>query len=96
MEDIAFARSIKQERKDVAIGVITSNAQNKFTKEQLNAMPLDTLQNLAALAKPLVNESQNVPSYFGASVPPTANVGTKDDDNDYLPLPTVNWAKPEA
>lgn len=93
MEDIAFARSIKQERKDAAISVITGNAQNKFTKEQLNAMPLDTLQNLAELAKPIVNESQNVPSYFGAAVPPTANVGTKDDDNDYLPLPTVNWSK---
>jgi hypothetical protein len=93
MEDIAFARSIKQERKDAAISVITGNAQNKFTKEQLNAMPLNTLQNLAELAKPIVNESQNVPSYFGAAVPPTTNVGTKDDDNDYLPLPTVNWSK---
>lgn len=94
MEDIAFARQIKMERRNATIDMILANSAGKFTREQLATKSAEALNDLSVMAGLVVgNQQQAIPSYFGASVPPTTNVGTKDDDNDYLPLPTVNWSK---
>jgi len=91
LEDIAFARRIKQERKDKAVAAITANAQNKFTKEQLNSMTLDIVENMAALlpvAK--VEEKRPLVSYAGAAAP-IANAQADDSQDDLLIVPTMNW-----
>jgi hypothetical protein len=78
-EDIAFARSIKQERKDAAIAVITANSRNPFSAEELQAMSLNQLQQLATLA-----EEPKRPNYAG--VAGVQNI--RADEQDILPLPT--------
>jgi hypothetical protein len=100
-EDIAFARVMRQGMKDKSIMTITSNAQNKFTKEQLQAMSLDMLQNLAVLATPPQGTAKAEamfvrPSYFGATgASPTGNQDAEGDDDLLLP-PTINYQQEAA
>jgi hypothetical protein len=46
-EDLAFARQVKQERRDKAINAIKAYEGNKLTDERLAAMPLGDLQAVA-------------------------------------------------
>jgi len=47
-EDLEWARAEKEKQRTTAIGVITANKENKLTEEQLAAMSLSVLQNVAA------------------------------------------------
>jgi hypothetical protein len=78
LEDLEFARRVKTDLKNRHITAITANAQCKFSKEQLEKMDLNTLENLALLATPpapapSVNTEYLFPSYGGAAVPPVHN-----------------------
>ncbi len=42
----------RKEKRDTLIGVITTNANNKFTKEYLEKQTTETLSNIASLATP--------------------------------------------
>lgn len=95
LEDLAFAKQVKQERKDAAIAVITANKQNPWKAEELQAMPLDQLQKLATIAKvdapaPL---PKVLPNFRGAAVPATNAGNDQEDKDDMLPLPTINWGE---
>ncbi len=64
-ENLAFAATVKQERRDKAIAVITENKENRLTEGQLKRMPLDVLQNVASsLPKKAEPKVQN---YAGAA-----------------------------
>lgn len=87
-----------QSQKNGLVDTIVGNASNKFTKEQLNAMPLGQLEAIAALAKttpapaaaaPATNQSK--PNYAGqgGQAAPTNN----EAKQEALTAPTINWAK---
>jgi hypothetical protein len=84
------AMESERQQKEALIEVILANKSNVFKKEHLLLKPVDELTAIAALAK--VEEVR--PSYFGSAVPAT-NQKVKVDENDFLPLPTINW-KEEA
>lgn len=103
-EDLAFARSIKLNQKNEKIKTITSNTNNKFTKEQLGAMPLDVLTNMALLAAP--SEEEVVPTsnrrrsnYQGAAAAMspqdrlTANAERDKEDVASMRPPVINYAE---
>ena len=69
--------------------IILANKANTFKEDQLLAKPVSELQAIAALAK--VEEVR--PSYFGAAVPVGNQQKPVVDENDFLPLPTINWAE---
>jgi hypothetical protein len=69
--------------------VILANKANLFKEDQLLMKPVSELQAIAALAK--VEEVR--PSYFGASVPVGNQQKSEMDENDFLPLPTINWSE---
>lgn len=85
-----------QSQKNGLVDTIVANASNKFTKEQLNAMPLGQLEAIAALAKtapaaaaPATNQAK--PNYAGqgGQAAPTNN----EAKQEVLTAPTINWAK---
>lgn len=103
-EDIAFARQMKLNQKNEKIKLITANANNAFTKEQLGAMPLDVLTNMAKLATP--SEEDIVPvrnarrsNYSGAAAPMsaqdrlTANAERDKEDVVAMRPPVINYAE---
>lgn len=73
-------------QKEALITVITANKANTFKAEQLQAMPIESLQGIAALAKTVETKA----SYFGAAVPA---INAKEDVEEPLPLPVVDWSK---
>jgi hypothetical protein len=77
-----------QAKQDLA-KVILANKANMFQEDALLMKPVSELQAIAALAK--VEEVR--PSYFGASVPVGNQQKPAVDENDFLPLPTINWAE---
>lgn len=96
-EDLAFARQIKQEQKGAAIKVITANARNKFTAEQLDALPLNVLQNLAELAQgPEKKPNPLVANYVGSGATfnrSKANMPAFGLPSEYLPAEKANGSK---
>jgi hypothetical protein len=88
-EAIAFANSVKQERRDEAIGTIKANEANQLSDAQLKALPLDALQAVANSIPKKEEDAEETPTanYFGAGAPPTA-APTFNKDEDLLPLPT--------
>jgi len=88
-----------QSQKNGLVDTIVGNASNKFTKEQLNAMPLGQLEAIAALAKtapapaaaaPATNQAK--PANYagqGGQAAPTNN----EAKQEALTAPTINWAK---
>lgn len=103
-EDLAFARSIKLNQKNEKIKTITSNANNKFTKEHLAAMPLDVLTNMAELAKPSEEEvvttrNQRRSNFQGAAAPMsakdrlTANAERDKEDVASMRPPVINYSE---
>ena len=76
------------------IAVITANAQNKFTKPQLEAMDLGMLENLASLAKARIvdNLSYNrLPSFFGAQG--SAEIVDNSQEEEPLTLGKIDYAQ---
>jgi hypothetical protein len=78
----------KQQKADLA-KVILANRANTFKEEQLAAKSVDELQSIAALAR----TEEAKPSYFGSSVPTGNQQKPTVDEDDFLPLPTINYAE---
>ncbi len=74
IESLAFADTVRQERRDESVATITANEANKLTPEQLDAMPLDVLQNVAA-SQPKKEEPRQ--SYAGAAGVSNASANAK-------------------
>ncbi len=70
--------------KQKLVSAITSNARCKFTKNQLKAKPISELRQIAMLA---VNNED----YEGAQ----GEAPTNNSEEDGLPLPAMNFEKPE-
>lgn len=95
--------------KDAAIAVITANASNSFTKEQLAGFDLGTLQAMAKLATPAApaNNQQQAPAANQQAAAPVGNFAaaggqlapqtTAPVGNagtvEALPLPSLSWDK---
>ena len=77
----------KQE-KDRHIAVIIANDKCKFTKEVLEAKPLEELQAIAALCEAAPAEKP-VPNYAGAATP--VGNSAKTEQEEKLELPTMNF-----
>lgn len=82
-EVLNSAMTTHQKRKNKLVKQITSNARNKFTKEQLSEKPLDELEMLAELAVDVNYEGQ------GGSNPPDTN----SQKEEPLGLPEINFDK---
>lgn len=88
---VANAVQMEQKAKADAIEVITKNETNPFSKDQLEAMDVDTLQGMAKLAKP--EAKPTIANYLGASTPaPTGGVANQNEETEPLIPPTINWA----
>lgn len=79
------------------IDTITANKANAFTKEFLATKGLGELRGLAALAAPAGGGHQDgrVPMFYGGAATPSAPV-TNVEDDDYLPLPVMNFTDKAA
>jgi hypothetical protein len=82
------AMETEKQQKMALVKTITANKLNVFKEEQLMVKPLDELQAIAALA----HAEPKVTSYFGASVPAQV-ANTKQEVEEPLMLPVVNWAE---
>jgi hypothetical protein len=105
--DLAFARHYRMEQRKQHIGVITANANNKFTPKQLEMMDDGVLANMAMLAKPLENteyypatEAMTRPSFFGSQGAAVINANAGADEEplvlgriDYKELSANNGHK---
>jgi hypothetical protein len=105
--DLAFARHYRMEQRKQHIGVITANANNKFTPKQLETMDDGVLANMAMLAKPLENteyypatEAMTRPSFFGSQGAAVVNANAGADEEplvlgriDYKELSANNGHK---
>ena len=92
------AMEIERREKAELIEQLTANSSGENLKritERLMESPLGELRDLVSLL-PNKKPSVNPPSYFGASVPQTANQMSEEDKNDFLPLPTINWKEKQA
>lgn len=77
------------EEKEKLIGVITANANNIFTKEQLNNRPLGELRALARLAAGPTAVSRQA-DYSGQGPVTTTN----NEQEEVLEVPVLNFSKP--
>lgn len=66
-ELLDWAKSQRQSLRDTATEKVMKNEGNKLTKEQLDAMPLDTVQNLAA-SLPSDEPEGTVVNHLGMSI----------------------------
>jgi hypothetical protein len=85
-ELLDWAGKQREALRDEAKARILGNEHNKLTEEQLNAMRLEILQNVAASIPDKEEKQQpqdTVPSYLGASVP-TANT------EEVQPMPSID------
>ncbi len=101
-EAVQFATNAKQKEKDAIVAKLTANVakeKKEAVVNRLQKMDLDALQDLLALEppKPAANGDGNdrSPLFFGASAPAN-NAADDDDEDDYLPIPTINWAEEAA
>jgi hypothetical protein len=85
------AMAMEKEQKENLVKLITANERNKFSSEFLMTKEVPELQGIAALLpedKPPTNPTVN---YFGAATPAQPTVNNDDEDEDVLPLPTMNY-----
>jgi hypothetical protein len=84
-------------KRKALVSTILGNAKNKMTKEELRALPVSTLESIAALAAPTANRaSEDDSDDEGASFEGQADgdeVTDNEDasDDEPLGLPTSNW-----
>jgi hypothetical protein len=88
----------EQENRVKLIGIVQNAPGNRFTKEQLEAAPTETLEGLAALIpQPTMNGFGSglgipLPNYGGAAgAPPVTNNAAPTET---LPMPVMNFAPP--
>jgi hypothetical protein len=95
--DLAFAASVRKERRDGAIATITGNAQNKLTAEQLADLPDATLAAMAASVAPAAQASDPTANYGGQGSPPAdADPTGNTASGEPLALPTMNFDPADA
>lgn len=83
------AQRKEQEEKDGYKKQILANERNTFTDEQLQAMVINQLRGIAALAVE-DDKKQGVANYSGAATPfPTSN--KEEDEMEPLVVPTMNY-----
>lgn len=88
------AMDIEQQEKAKLIKQLTANLKDDAHKrltERLQAKPLSELRDLILLA-PVQEETAGIANYFGAAAPATSD-SSDFDENDVLPLPTMNWTE---
>ena len=90
------ALAFDTEQKTQCIKIIKANKRNALSDEVLDSITkrsdgLTELQGIAAMAEPEAKAPTT--NYFGAAAAPTQNVQTNPDfdEDDILPLPTVNY-----
>ena len=105
--DLAFARHYRMAQRKQHIGVITANANNKFTAKQLESMDDRVLANMALLAKTqeendgmLSMDAMSRPNFFGAQGAAVINAKAGADEEplmlgriDYKELAANNGRK---
>lgn len=90
------AMSWESGQKEQCIEKIVANESNTLTKEQLQSMPLETLQGIASLAGQPSGTQSNVPgtppSIFTGAASPTVNIDKRTEpEEEPLALPVMNW-----
>lgn len=93
------AARLDAQEKQKLIHVIVSNANNPYSEQRLNKMKTEDLRPLAKLAgvsrqrAPMFQQQAEEPvaNYYGAASPDLIDNSAGEIDNDFLPLPTVNF-----
>lgn len=94
-EVVENARKLQDNQKLDLVKRIVANSKapeeklEVFTRNLLKK-PMEELQEMVEILPQSQPERQTVPSYFGASVPPTINL-TAEEEDDYLDSPVINW-----
>lgn len=79
----------KKQRKDNAVSVILGAEGNKFTEEELQAMPFDTLENIISMSPVKANYSGNGSKVNKVKV---KNMEEKQADGSGVPrMPEMKW-----
>ncbi len=94
---IANAERVLNAEKEKHIAVITANAANTFTKEQLTAMDVSTLQSLAAIAaaaKPAAAPA--APDFSGAGIHGMPVVANSTGDDKPLVMESMTFAEAQS
>ena len=79
----------KKQRKDNAVGVILGAEGNKFTEEELQKMPFDTLENIISMSPVKANYSGNGSKVQKVKV---KNMEEKQEDGSGVPrMPEAKW-----
>lgn len=92
---------IDNEEKTGLIAKIVANTNNPYSKEQLATMTTEQLRPLAKLATPAVHNGNGenrvrglfAPNFVGSAAP-TGNQA--EDEEEGLPLPTINWSEEKS
>lgn len=80
-------------QRNASIDIILANERNRFTKAQLLEKPVEELEALADLATD-DPEERRVMNYLGQG-DVGRSITSNDDEEDGLPLPTINFRKRE-
>jgi hypothetical protein len=85
-DELRAAKKISDERRKTLSTLITTNKANKFTREQLDAKPLDELENIVALMNqaPTAAAGKVVQADFSGRGVPNTDAST---DEDAIPAP---------
>jgi len=92
---LAYARQIEERERQTIIGKLTANVaadKRQALAARLATKPLDELNDLLVLAPAPAVNMQARPNYVGAAAP-VSNASADLDDGDYLPVPTMDYAK---
>jgi hypothetical protein len=88
-QDLAFARGYRMKQRGQYIQAITSNANNKFTVNQLKSMNDNILANLSALAQNSNNREEiYTPNFFGQQGAGVQNISASEEP---LKLGKINY-----
>jgi len=96
-EVVENAKKLQDSQKLALVRRLVANSKaadeklEAFTRNLLKKS-MEELQEMAEILPQAHPERQPVPSYFGASVPPTINL-TDEEEDDYLDSPVINWTE---
>jgi len=89
------AMAAEKKQKDSLIEKITANERNTFTEDHLLMKDVQELEAIAAIAE--VPQAKGPPLYTGAvGGVATTNKDRQTEEEEPLPLPTINWAEKSA
>lgn len=96
LEDLQFARNMKQQQKDQYIAKIVANKNGLYTKDELSRKPLNELQKIASYAATTNSDASDKdtkkrPKRLGVHIP-TSNADESDNlQDELLEEPVFNW-----